>query len=471
MGRRLENYFWRLLRCERLLQGLSGNQIFVHVLAISEGGNIRTTPRGSPRSSRNLDTYYTGAQPCNPRLPTQTSSPVTPTADLPPAPALEQSEDDDGTPTPTPSSPYAPTRRIGTRSQEKRRSNLGRPPPILKNAGSSGSSKSTSAESPVVGASRIDAAPDEPDLSPTVEKSSVIGSQKPTVSPGSPPTPRYTSTRFSEQVAVSIPQAPKGTAGGKGERSSRSFGESSLKSTRRGHVVHAGSLASRKRPIVMRHRSSQTSSSGKPSPTSPYLAPQQVTEDDEALPMASLTEKRRRAVSPHPGIGLVGFSLEAASDEEEEEEAAAASEDPAEEEMTKKNTKENASTGQGEFPLVEPDFRSKFADRSRPQQHRSFTNLPSAAWRSTAAEPTAASYQASGMMFPEQTPSSRRGSGRAVFKDEIVLLKAPAPAGPAAQDDTEDVTSLPRTKSQLTLLLERSKATNQDVKGKGPAKH
>ena len=467
----MENYFWRLLRCERLLQSLSGNQIFTHVTVISEGGNIRTTPRGSPRSSRNLDAYYAAAQPRNPVPPTQTSSSVTPTADVPPASASEHSEHDDGAPTPTPSSPYTQVGRMEDRTKEKRRSNLGRPPPILKNTSSSGSSKSASSKSPIVGASQINAEPDEPDPSQTVEKSSITQSQQPTVSTGSPPTPRYISTRFSEQVAVSIPQAPKGTVGGKGERSSRSFGESSLKSSKRGHVVHAGSVASRKRPIVMRHRSSQASSPGKPSPTSPYFGPQQRREDEEGLTMASPTERRRRAVSPHPGIGKARFSLEAASDEEEDEEEAASSE-PGAEETTEENTKENTSTAQSPSPLVEPDFRSKFADRSRPQQHRSFTNLSSAAWRSTAVAPTAASYQASGLMFPEQTPSSgRRGSGRAVFKDEIVPLKAPAPAGPGAQDDTEDVTSLPRTKSQLTLLLERSKAAGQDAKGKGPAKH
>ena len=461
------------MRCERLLRSLSGRQIFAHVTAISEGGNIRTTPRGSPRSSRNLEFYYAAAQPRNPVLPTQTSSFITPTADITaPVAALEHSEDDDGAPTPTPSSPYAQVGRTGDRTKEKRRSNLGRPPPILKNAGSSDSSKSTSSQPPVVGVSQISADLDEPNPGQTAEKSAVIGRQHTTASTkGSPPTPRYISTRFSEQVAVSIPQALKGPGGGKGERSSRSLGESSLKSSKRGHVVHAGSVASRKRPTVMRHRSSQTSS-GKPSPTSPYFGPQQRTEDEEGLTI-SPTQRRRRVVSPHPGVGKARFSLEATSDEEDgedEDKEETVSDDPAAEETTKENTKENASTAQTAPPLIDPNFRSKFADR--PQQHRSFTNLPSAAWRSTAAAPTAASYQASGMMLPEQTPfSGRRGSGRALFKDEIVPLKAPAPAGPVAQDDAEDETSLPRTRSQLTLLLERSKAAGQDSKGKGPAKH
>lgn len=73
------------------------------------------------------------------------------------------------------------------------------------------------------------------------------------------------------------------------------------------------------------------------------------------------------------------------------------------------------------------------------------------------------------MMFPEQaTRNDQRGSVRAAFHDEIVPLKAPAPAGPGGEDDADDVTPLPRTKSQLTLLLERDKSAGQNTKGRGP---
>ena len=445
--------------------------MLAHITAIQEGGNIRTTPRASPRSSRNLETYYTAARPRNPIALTPALSGVTPlTVDAPrsapvPAVAVEHNEDDDGTPTPTPSSPHAQTVKVEDKTKEKRRSNLGRPPPILKNAGSSGSSKSASLKSPVVGSSQISTEFNELERSENPEKSPTTESQRELKSTGSPTAPRYVSTRFSEQVAVSIPHTPKSTLDGKGERSSRSLGETSQKPRKRDYVVHAGSVASRKRPIVMRQRPSQTSS-GKPSPTSPRFGTQQSPEDDEGLTMASNIERKRRAMSPHPGKGKAPIAMEVPSDADEE-----ASKDAAAKETTRENTEESASIAKSASPLVEPDFRSKFAELSR-TQHRSFTNLPSAAWRSTAAAPTAVSYQASGMMFPEQeTTSGRRGSGRAAFHNEIVPLKAPAPAGPEVMDDAEDASPLPRTKSQLTLLLERSKAAGQDLKGKGPAKH
>lgn len=442
--------------------------MLAHVTAIQEGGNIRTTPRGSPRSSTDLETYYTASQPRNSAAPTPALTGVKASkgASLSytpgPTPNAEHSEDDEGTPTPTPSSPYAQIVKPGDRTKEQRRSHLGRPPPILKNAGSSGSAKSASMKSPVIAASQIGARPNDLEPCENTEKSPLILPQRDLESRGSPPAPRYVSTRFSEQVAVSIPHVPKSTMGGKGEKSARSLGEPGQKPRKKDHMVHAGPAAGRKRPIVMRQRSSQTSFFGKPSPTSPRLGARHTPEDDDKnLEMASSIE-RKRTVGPHPGTGKSRRVVEAPSDEEEE-----AFEDPAAEATTRENTKESASIAKCVSPLVEPDFRSKFADRSQ-TQHRSFTNLPSAAWRSAAIAPTAASYQASGMMIPEQeTTSGRRGSGRAAFHDQIVPLKAPAPAGPATKETTDNVTPLPRTKSQLTLLLERNKVAGQDNKGKG----
>ena len=344
--------------------------------------------------------------------------------------------------------------------------------------GSSGSSHSTS-RSPVIKTSQIVAGGGDLDRSKLPESNPATGDKSPITSTGSPPTTRYTSTRFSEEVAVSIPQPLSGTSGEKAERSSRSFGDSSRGSSKRGHVVHGGSAASRKRPIVMRQRSSQASSAGKPSPTSPSLGPERKTDkEDEETTVAATTERRRRAVSPHPGkLGRRPSPTappEEDEDDDEEEEPAIEQSKEKEDKTAKETTTENptANTPSTQIlpPLVDPDFRSRFASQTRAQQHRSFTNLPSAAWRSAATTSTATSYNASGMMFPEQASSSgRRGSARKAFKDEIIPLKAPAPAGPDVTDDTEDATALPRTKSQLTLLLERNKTAGHDMKGKEPA--
>ena len=438
-------------------------------MAIQEGGNVRTTPRASPRSSV-LGTRHTATQISIPGRFTPSSNALTPlparSSPLAPTAAFnpEYSEDDDGAPTPTPSSPYTRTRKPDDRTKEKRRSNLGRPPPILKNAGSSGSSRSASVQSPVIGPSQISAESYESQTSKDSEKSLKSTSQRSSDSAESSTTPRYVSTRFSEQVAVSIPHPPTSSLGGKGERSSRSPGGVSSKSKKRDYVVHAGSFASKKRPIVMRQRSSQTSSSGNPSPNSPRIDTQPSPDDnDEGLTMTS-NSAGQRAVSPRPKIekSQTAFRVSSAEDRGSSLESYA-------KRTTEKNTLENTLLTKNVSPLVEPDFRTKFADRSS-KQHRSFTNLPAAAWRSTAVAPTAASYQASGTLFPEQaTTSGRRGSNRTAFHDEIVSLKAPAPAGPFGQDDAEETTTLPRTKSQLTLLLERTRGAGQDTKGKAPA--
>ena len=48
-----------------------------------------------------------------------------------------------------------------------------------------------------------------------------------------------------------------------------------------------------------------------------------------------------------------------------------------------------------------------------------------------------------------------KSRGKEAFKNEIVPLKAPASAGP--ESPFENPQPLPRTKSQLTLLLERER--------------
>ena len=119
-------------------------------------------------------------------------------------------------------------------------------------------------------------------------------------------------------------------------------------------------------------------------------------------------------------------------------------------------------------PLVDPDFRSQFVDKIQ-RSSRSLTNIPSIARKSSAVVPTAASFQASGMMDTAGPRSSSHHpagkeisrSGKEAFINEIVPLKAPASAGPEtpapAAEEASSQPALPRTRSQLTLLLEREK--------------
>ena len=112
-------------------------------------------------------------------------------------------------------------------------------------------------------------------------------------------------------------------------------------------------------------------------------------------------------------------------------------------------------------PLVDPNFRSKFIGKTRSAQG-SFTNLPSLLRKSAAPAPVSASFQAVGMM---DTPSTSRGKGREAYTNVIAPLKA---SPEAASDDVPQ--PLPRTKSQLTLLLEkeRNRSATQEQMGRNP---
>ena len=191
------------------------------------------------------------------------------------------------------------------------------------------------------------------------------------------------------------------------------------------------------------------------------------------------TEKRSRAVSPHPSkdkkpVLQDPHSSEESSDESDEE-AGVRTRGPSGDTKGRRETtdddndeeNDDASEKSGNEkpgalkPLVDPNFRSKFIGKTRSAQG-SFTNLPSLLRRSGAPAPVSTSFQAAGMM---DTSSSSRGKGREAYTNVVAPLKA---SPEAASDD--DPQPLPRTKSQLTLLLEkeRSRSANQDQMGRNP---
>ena len=179
------------------------------------------------------------------------------------------------------------------------------------------------------------------------------------------------------------------------------------------------------------------------------------------------TAKQARAASPHPSKSRIPpppppdpSSSEESSDDSDEGEEEAQRPTASRKGKSKAIEEDFESSGEemseAPKPLVDPDFRSKFIGKTRSAQG-SFTNLPSLLRKSAAAAPTSASYQAAGMMESGQlTTSAGRGKGRDAFRNVTAPLKAPAAAGPEGFND-EDAQPLPRTKSQLTLLLEREK--------------
>ena len=529
IGRRLENFFWRIWGSERLRQRLSGTQVNIQFDIINEGGYLRTTPTASPRSSKSLSAYYKEAR--------QRTPPATPSAsgneDLPvPFPAVDEGRtkrsptasatlptaaaapgrpadkeplsypdvsrhsainpsrshtsaseesgdaqitptytgDEDSSVTPTPTSPIAALGKSSESSKENRRApqNPTRRPPILKKEGSSGSSHSSKSAKIAFSSSgesqagRISESSDEAtstDNDPTLPTQARSASSR-----------RPTATRFNEEVAVSIPKPSISTL--------RNTGESSQRSGRRNPVVVASTAANKTRPAFVRQRSSTGTSKGV---LSKSLSNQHLARSPRTLSATISTGFRSisgskqspepssrgkyRAPSPHAsqqprqrssfetsGEGLAHKSSADSDDRDLLIETPTAN-PPSKQKSTPGPPGKQAGTLK---PLVEPDFRAKFIDKTRASQ-RSLTDLSAFSRKSSAAVPTSASYQATGMLESAQSTSSvGRGKGREAFTNVTAPLKAPAPAGRESEEDNQ--APLPRTKSQLTLLLDKEKA-------------
>lgn len=468
MGRRLENFFWRIALSERVRERLSVAQIDKQFNSISEGGYIRNTPTPSPRWSRSLG-YDTEA-----RSTVSTEGAVLSllaSAHAGPAQDVEGSED--ASVTPTPESPYERSPEATTEAKENRRTVTTRPPPILKKGGSesSPSSKSSSVLSPASQALWSTAAAGNEEA---VTFDDDPTTTDPLVSDAGKPTRRSTTTRFNEEVAVSIPKVftvPRSSGG-------HLSGESSQRSGRRNPIVVASTGASKRKPPVMRQRSSQASSVGasKEAPSRSSSSPNLASSMKPALTKTTkspsqeaeaLSARRLRAASPHPSKHRKRLSSSPPSSEEAVEDRGgqdAWAQEPSMNPSPGPSLVEGTANANSEIskPIVDPDFRSQFVDKRRPS-NRSITNIPSFAPKSSATVPTAASFHASGLLDTGQGASiPGRNKGMEAFTNEIVPLKAPGAAGP--ESPVEASQPLPRTKSQITLLLanERNRSAGQE---------
>lgn len=462
VGRRLENFFWRIAMSERVREHLSGAQIDKQFNNISEGGYIRTTPTPSPRSSRRLGSYDTEA---GSSISTEGAVFIS-SASTKAGPVPGDEELADTSVTPTPQSPFERSPEATINPKEKRRTTTARPPPILKKTGSGSgpSSKTSSVFSPAsqelpstAAAGSEEAVTFDDDFTPT----------DPLIPRAGKSARRSTLTRFNEEVAVSIPKVSTASRSSGARLSS----ESSQRSGKRNPVVVASTGASKRRPPAMRQRSSQVASFGasKDAPSrsssSPNLArnmkPTDTNIADSPSQEAEASSARRlRATSPHPSKNRKRLSPSPPSSEETAEdfggEDTGAQEPSTNSSSTPTLVEEMANVNSDmPKPLVDPDFRSKFVDKARPS-NRSFTNVSSFARKSSVAVPAAASFQASGTLDTgEGTSTAGRNKGKEAFKNEVVPLKAPAAAGPRTPAEASQ--PLPRTKSQLTLLLERER--------------
>ena len=528
IGRRLENFFWRIWSSDRVRKRLSGTQVNILFDIINQGGYIRTTPTASPKSSKSLNAYFREVHQQMPPAPPSAarlseagspsrqghagqrevltpanssvkeiakdvggssrqgrvgdvvesqSKPFLPTHGKK-SPDIKEAESnvnlESNSITPTPTSPLAVMGQFDDASKANRRSEARtRPSPILKKEASSGSSRSSKS-------ARVLFPSEGPHVSGVFEPEGASLSREVNLdSPLKPNTSRrQASTRFNEEVAVSIPKASSSVTWTSAERSAKSSAESGQKPSKRNPVIVANTAATKTRPAFMRQRSVAGGPRDIPLRSSSY---QNLPKGMKTPPMsrsaesqsglsfgesqAPASKKNIRAASsdtqsqprqPSTGVSaprtapMKTYPLPIEADNQQESRRVSSHGKDTSAELSDKPKRLTP-------PLIEPNFRARFLDRKRPSQ-QSFADLSTLPRKSSAAIPTSASYQATGMMEAgHSTLTAGKTHGREAFTNVTAPLKAPAPEGPDAE---EEITAAPlsRTKSQLSLLLEKEKA-------------
>ena len=433
MGSRLENFFWRIWGNKAIRDRIRGSQVAALFSSISEGGFIRTTPTQSPRNSRSIGNFRA---PIPDRSPT-TSPPFI--LGLSTSSLSSSNEVEVGSrpsiatlqgPSPTSSTPTT------TSQENKGPVTL---PPILKKP-SAGSAIKLNKSARVLSPPEIHRA--------TTSSNQLMDHAATSSSNRGPGTIRFDTKTKSPPTGSSLSTFQNT------EKVTTQSEQPAQKSSRKKATFIVGAGPSKRRPVAVRQRSSQSSSSAASNVTSPppptvNIAEQrgipQVRSGSTGASQPTRLTKNFGSSSPHPPEqGPITSRDNSPSGESSE----ASGGDAGGEVLDSGTREENKS------PLVDPNFRSKFVDRTQPGQ-RSFAALSSLAPKSTAVA-APASYQAAGMLgFGLPTEQASRAKNRVELPEEAAL---------AVTDEDQGLT---RTKSQLTLLLEKDRRPGDE--GKRPS--
>lgn len=433
MGSRLENFFWRIWGNQAIRDRIRGSQVAALFSSISEGGFIRTTPTQSPRNSRSIGNFRApipdGSPPTSPQFTLGPSTSRLSSAGKTEIGSRQSFATIQG-PSPTLSTPV-------TASQEnKSRVTL---PPILKKP-SAGSAIKLNKSARVL-------SPPEEIRRATSSSSQLVDPTSTSLSNRGPGTIRFDSKTKSPATESSLSTAQST------EKVTTQPEQPAQKSSRKKATFLVGAGPSKKRPVAVRQRSSQSSSSAASSVTSPPPPTVNIAEQRgipqvgsgsraSSQPTRSSSTKNPRSSSPHPPKQGQATSRD---DSPSGESSEASSGEAGREASDGGNREENKS------PLVDPDFRSRFVDRTQPGQ-RSLATLSSLAPK-CAAVAAPASYQAAGMLgFGLPSEQASRARNRVELPEEAAL---------AVADEDQGLT---RTKSQLTLLLEKDRRPGDEGK-------
>lgn len=460
VGWRLENFFWRIWGNKRIRDRITGSQIALLFSNISEGGFLRTTPTQSPRTSRSLGVYESHRR--SEKIP-DSSPPKTPDA-LARSQNLSRVEQDenrmvvcvsDGV-----AEPMLGSRSISTEQTKE----VTLPPSILKKPKIGSSSQVTKT-------ARIlsqKAQSTHGDGTSSRDGESVSAKEKP-----EPDKTGWNNGKYSDRDQdLSLSEASRSSTTNDAmssttnvqfsnaittdEQGTRSQEDERQKSTRRRTIIHAKTAATKRRPAISQRKSSQSSSSNASNAMLPLIHSGKTASlskfrglasasDELAGSLPLQTAKVSRLESPQP---IEHIRLRAGDD---------GSGEGSEEGISGRETRRSTDR------LVDRDFRSKFATKTGIDREP-FASLPPITHKSAAAAATSAFHQASGTVgFGQSKPHSDKGKRSVEFADATIPLKPPGASGPNEADEDEDAPSnLSRTKSQLTLLLEKDKKRNED---------
>ncbi|KAL8693768.1 MAG: hypothetical protein Q9218_001464 [Villophora microphyllina] len=434
VGHRLENFFWRIWGSDRLWGRMSGNLVAAIFSKISEGGYIRTTPTQSPRSSRSLGTFHRPQKPEGQYAPLQpdATESISSVTELP-------GEDDAGNAEETETeSVSASRRRLPPRSSPiLKKTKAVSPAAEFRNLDAALQHRRHAAVADAhgtssLGESRTSIVPDPQHVGGTTEVSrSAYGN------PGSKNT-RFTTDKGDPQTArQSMAEEVDNT------EHYETHGKSRQRTGRRKVTVVANTAASRRRP-VLRQRSSQSSSSS------------------ASVASSAQSEVERTA---HQTLRNIPAGVDASTNAESGISSM----------LKRQRTQQGDTQLDQDLKLgfaapqqaLDTDQAVNLGMRRHPSSrtlpsHRSLTSLPSILKKSSAATVTSAPYQASGTMDLGQQPRHKRGR----VSEEIMAESGDQPGihdNPQPEQQTGSVQALSRSKSQLTLLLQKDRKPDGDL--------
>ena len=432
VGRRLENLFWRIWSSDRILHRIKGRLVSAVFTRISEGGYIRTTPTQSPRASRSLGAFV-AVQDMDPSS-TDSADPV-----------IEQK----------PSNPeYADFETAGSSSKNVQ----DRPTSILKKSksGSSGQlSKSARILTPTFEASKFGLGDvEEDDVSLDTPSSTMTGSQSGNARNNSafltfPPSEKKHARPSKGATVQETSSSLQSSSTGK----PMVLQDSSIpKQGRRKQAVVTSRGPARKRPI-MRHGSSQSSSGSTSNLTT---SSQSRTNKPDGVHTSNTKDVSFRSMLPKSDDS--SSNRKARSSKKNQ---GTVSDDSLKEQDTDDGSQDEESNSGGQ--LVDPNFRANFAERTRSAQ-QSFTSIASITSKSSPTTGAAASYQASGTLdFGPHSRAVHKSKVASGYMDKRLQPTRPDASKQTAESDISEY-GLPRSKSQLTLLLEKNRKTGDETR-------